>query len=197
MTARAAPSAARPNPSAALQAAPSNPGAALQAACSNPDAAPSAARITLSFAPSDEDFAAIFAALEHETAPITGPCRIDPVALLLTDGCGAVTGGLWGRIVYNWLVIEMLVVPASLRGTGIGTTLMQRAEHTARARACTGIQLTRLDFQAPAFYEHLGFITFGVQADVPPGHSCFHLLKRLDALAPPRAVAAPPMPEPF
>jgi GNAT superfamily N-acetyltransferase len=171
---------------AALQAAPLAMGAALQAA-----------RISLSFAPRDEDFAAIFLALERETAPITGPCRIDPVALLLHDSAGAVTGGLWGRIVYNWLVIEMLVVPAHLRGTGIGTALMRGAEQTARARACTGIQLTRLDFQAPAFYEQLGFITFGVQADVPPGHSCFHLLKRLDALAPPRAVAAPPMPEPF
>jgi GNAT superfamily N-acetyltransferase len=158
---------------------------------------PHASQITLTFAPKDEDFAAIFQALELETAPVTGPCRIDPVALLLHDQAGAVTGGLWGRIVYNWLVIEMLVVPASLRGTGIGTALMQRAEHTARARACTGIQLTRLDFQAPAFYEHLGFITFGVQADVPPGHSCFHLLKRLDALLPPRAGTPPAMAAPF
>jgi GNAT superfamily N-acetyltransferase len=156
-----------------------------------------APRITVSFTPRDEDFAAMFTALERETAPVTGPCRIDPVALLLHDESGAVSGGLWGRFVYNWLVIEMLVVPAALRGLGLGTTLMQQAEATARARLCTGMQLTRLDFQAPAFYEHLGFITFGVQADAPPGHSCFHLLKRLDATLPPRIPPNGAAPEPF
>jgi len=140
---------------------------------------PASARIELTWSPTDAEFAVIFTALERETAPVTGPCRIEPMALLLRDLDGQIVGGLWGRIVYAWLVIEMLVVPPHLRGTGAGTALIAGAEAAARSRGCTGIHLTRLDFQAPAFYERLGFSTFGVQQDVPPGHSCSYLLKRL------------------
>ena len=137
--------------------------------------------IELNWAPTEDHFAAIFTALERETASVTGACQITPVALLLRDPDGHVAGGLWGRIVYSWLVIEMLVVPPSMRGAGAGTALVRQAEAAARLQGCVGMHLTRLDFQAPTFYARLGFSTFGVQNDVPPGHRCFYLLKRLDA----------------
>ena len=35
------------------------------------------------------------------------------------------------------------------------------------------------DFQAPGFYEKLGFEVFGVLADYPPGHKRFFMVKRL------------------
>ncbi len=144
-------------------------------------------QISASFSPSDADFAALFTALERETAPITGPGLPETLALLLHDPQGTVTGGLWGRIVYSWLVIEMLVVPAACRGTGTGTALLQQAEQLARGRGCVGIHLTRLDFQAPGFYERNGFTNFAVQHDVPPGHRCFYMLKRLDQPMPQQA----------
>jgi GNAT superfamily N-acetyltransferase len=138
-----------------------------------------ACAITLTTAPTDADFAAIFRRLDRETAPVIGPCHIQPLALLLHGEGGDVTGGLWGRIVYAWLVIEMLFVPAALRGTGTGTSLIRAAEAEARARRCVGIQITRLEFQAPSFYEKRGFTVFGRQDDVPPGHRCFYMEKRL------------------
>ena len=147
-------------------------------------AVPANAQIELTWSPTDAAFAVLFTALERETAPVTGPCRIEPLAVLLREPDGRVVGGMWGRIVYGWLVIEMLVVPPHLRGTGAGTALIARAEEAARSRGCTGIHLTRLDFQAPSFYERLGFSTFGVQHDVPRGHSCFYLQKRLDTPRP-------------
>ncbi len=135
--------------------------------------------IELTWSPTDAHFGVIFTALERETAPVIGPCRIEPVALLLRGSDGQVVGGLWGRIVYAWLVIEMLVVPEDMRGSGVGTALIAAAESAARSRGCTGIHLTRLDFQAPAFYERLGFSIFGVQHDVPPGHSCAYLQRMI------------------
>jgi GNAT superfamily N-acetyltransferase len=143
--------------------------------------------ITLTFAPVEQDFIALFRALEQDTALEAGQCRIEPVALLLHDDRHLVIGGLWGRIVYNWLVVEMLVVPAAMRGTGLGTALMGQAEAVARDRCCVGLHLTRLDFQAPAFYERLGFSIFGQQNDVPPGHTCFYLQKTLG----PRPISDP------
>jgi ribosomal protein S18 acetylase RimI-like enzyme len=75
----------------------------------------------------------------------------------------------------------MLFVPHALRGQGLGAALMREAESAARTRRCVGLHLTRLDFQAPSFYERLGFETFGILDDVPPGHRCFHMKKRLSA----------------
>ena len=150
------------------------PGDAMTAAPHNPT-------IHLTRTPTAEDFAAIFQPLDRETALVTGPCRIDPLALLLRGDDGEIIGGLWGRIVYSWLVIEMLFVPATHRGMGAGTALIHAAEDAAILAGCVGLQLTKLDFQAPGFYERLGFSTLAVQTDVPPGHRCFHLIKRLDA----------------
>ena len=148
---------------------------------------PAGPRISVSFSPSDADFAAVFLALERETAPIAGPGLPETLALLLHDPQGAVIGGLWGRIVYRWLAIEMLVVPPAMRGAGAGRALMCQAEQIAHGRGCIGIHLTRLDFQAPDFYERNGFTNFAVQDDVPPGHRCFYMLKRLDQSAPQQA----------
>ena len=135
--------------------------------------------ITFSETPSAADFAAIFRALDDETALVAGHAQIQPIAVLLHDCKGMVIGGLWGRTAYSWLTIEMLVVPPALRGQGHGSALMRRAERAARERGCIGIQVTTFDFQAQAFYRRLGFSVFGVQEDIPPGHKLLYLSKRL------------------
>lgn len=100
--------------------------------------------------------------------------------MLLRNETGTVVGGLWARTNYAWLVIEMLFVPEQLRGRGVGSRLVQKAEAAARVRGCIGMQVDTFDFQARAFYERLGFAVFGIQEDLPPGHRCFYLCKRLD-----------------
>ena len=147
-----------------------------------------ACTMTLTAAPTDADFVAIFQPLDQETAPVIGPCRIQPLAILLRAPDGTIIGGLWARVVYAWLIVEMLFVPETLRGNGAGRGLMAMAEQAARERACVGIQITRLDFQAPSFYERLGFTRFGTQDDVPPGHRCHYMEKRLGGLAPAHAI---------
>ncbi len=140
--------------------------------------------VTYSDAPSEADFRAIFDALNDATAPIAGRARLVPVAVLLHDYEGAVIGGLWGRTVYSWLTIEMLVVPALLRGRGIGSSVMGQAERIALERGCIGMQVATFDFQAVGFYERLGFSVFGVQEDMPPGHRQLFLSKRLGSGCP-------------
>jgi hypothetical protein len=62
--------------------------------------------------------------------------------------------------------------------------VVRAAEHAARARACIGIRVETFDFQAPTFYQRLGFVVVAVQDDLPPGHRCYSLCKRLDTQAP-------------
>ncbi|HEX4173178.1 MAG TPA: GNAT family N-acetyltransferase [Acetobacteraceae bacterium] len=136
--------------------------------------------ITCSDAPSMADFWTIFQALDDATALVVGPAQIQPLAVLLHDCKGVVIGGLWGRTIYSWLMIEMLVVPPALRKQGVGSALMRRAERVACERGCIGMQVSTFDFQAKDFYEHLGFTVFGAQEDIPPGHTLLYLSKRLD-----------------
>ena len=103
-----------------------------------------------------------------------------PFALHLSDDAGAAVGGLSGWTVFDWMFIELFVVPESLRGQGYGRALMERAEAFARERNCLGIWLDTFSFQARPFYEKLGFTVFGTIDDHPVGGHRYFLQKRLD-----------------
>lgn len=85
----------------------------------------------------------------------------------------AVIGGLWGRTSYDWLFVELLVVPAELRGRGVGSELMQRAEREAFSRGCHSVWLDTFEFQARGFYERLGYTCFGELPNYPVGSRYF------------------------
>jgi GNAT superfamily N-acetyltransferase len=111
-----------------------------------------------------------------------GPISNEPLAVVLRDpDSEAVTGGLWGGSVAGWLFVDLLVVPDGFRGQGLGTELLRQAEAIARKRGCIGMWLHTASFQAPGFYEKLGFQAFGTVPDYPPGHVTIFYSKRLDA----------------
>jgi predicted N-acetyltransferase YhbS len=88
-------------------------------------------------------------------------------------------GGLWGRSYYNWLFVDLLVVPDRLQGRGIGAALLGYAEAAARARGCAGVWLDTFSFQAPAYYARHGYGVFGEIADYPKPHRRLFFSKRL------------------
>lgn len=130
-----------------------------------------------------EEFQALFQALDQFNAAVVGPADFRPLVVLLRDSDGAVTGGLWGRSCYGWLTIQMLFVPQALRGRRLGSAMVGAAAVEARARGCIGMQVDTFSFQARGFYERLGFSVMGVQEDLPPGHRCYYLTRRLDIVA--------------
>ncbi|WP_395606536.1 GNAT family N-acetyltransferase [Pseudomonas sp. B22129] len=110
----------------------------------------------------------------------TGELPYETVGILLRDPVSEeVVGGLYGKVSYKWMFIELLSIPDSMRTQGTGTRLMQTAESLARERGCTGIWLDTFSFQAPGFYRKLGFSEVGHIADYPPGHQRYFFQKRL------------------
>src|SRR6266699_4132742 len=105
---------------------------------------------------------AILRPLKDYNTSKVGPVVIAPLAVLLRHPeSDAVIGGLWGVLVGDWLSIELLYVPDELRMRGIGSSLMKKAEEIAAKNGCIGIKLDTFTFQAPGFYERLGYRAFG------------------------------------
>jgi GNAT superfamily N-acetyltransferase len=110
---------------------------------------------------------------------IAGPVGLQPLNVLLRDSSGAVVGGLWGRTYWRWLFVELLFVPNECRGRDLGRRLLRAAEDEAGARGCLAAWLDTFAFQAPGFYERLGYQRFGELSGLPPGYRQIFFTKRL------------------
>ena len=109
-----------------------------------------------------------------------GDPQLEPLTVVTYDADGMLAGGLVGEFYWRWLHVDLLWVATPQRGRGLGTRLLQCAEHEARARDCLGVYLDSFDFQAPGFYGKLGYRVFGVLDDYPPGSRQTYFAKRLD-----------------
>lgn len=132
---------------------------------------------------SAEDIDSILGALVENEAAEGRDGGYQPYSVLLRDEAGAVIGGLHGYQLFDWLFIQYVAVPVALKGQGLGTELMARAEAWARSRNLAGMWLDTFAFQAKPFYERLGFSVFGTIEDHPRGSRRYFLHKRL---APPQ-----------
>ncbi|HVJ52007.1 MAG TPA: GNAT family N-acetyltransferase [Aliidongia sp.] len=130
--------------------------------------------------PGPEDREAILAPLVRYNQQKAPAVRAEPLVISVRGADGQAMGGLWGRTGYDWLFIELLVVPEALRGQKVGTTIMRQAEAIARERGCIGAWLDTFEFQARGFYEKLGYRVFGEIGDYPRGSARYFLQKRFD-----------------
>lgn len=108
-----------------------------------------------------------------------GPSEYRSLVVMLRDASGQVVGGMWGATGYGWMFTQLLSVPESARGQGVGTRLMQLAEQEAIARGCHSAWLDTHEFQARGFYERLGYVCFGELPNYPRGFSRIFLQKSL------------------
>jgi GNAT superfamily N-acetyltransferase len=135
--------------------------------------------ITICDTPTDADRDAILAPLAAFNAANGYPGDPRPVALLLRDEAGHTVGGLWGRTVYDWLFVDYLFVPESMRGGDLGTQLLANTEAIPIDRGCVGSWLTTFTFQARGFYEKRGYSVFGMLDNSPGDNVRMFMRKRL------------------
>ena len=132
--------------------------------------------------PSPEALASISEGLDQHNLDQAGYQDQAPLAVLVCDPeSGTVLGGLTGRTYLGLAFIDLVYLPASLRGRGLGTQLLQRAEAEARRRGCCAGVLYTITFQAPGFYIRQGWEEFGRIECNPPGTARVFLRKSLAA----------------
>lgn len=119
----------------------------------------------------------------HTTAAPGEPRERQPLQLFALDETGAMRAGLIGRThaIADWLEISLLWVDEEVRGQGLGRQLMREAERVARERGCRFARLATSTYQAPGFYERLGYALYGQLADCPPGETVSYYWKALGA----------------
>jgi ribosomal protein S18 acetylase RimI-like enzyme len=95
------------------------------------------------------------------------------------DDSGAVRAGIYG---YTWggcCYVSYLWVDAAQRRHGLGRALLLAAEEHARLRRCVVLFVATHSFQAPGFYERMGYEKQSVVRDHPVGHASSVYAKRL------------------
>jgi GNAT superfamily N-acetyltransferase len=111
---------------------------------------------------------------------IVGYSDRTPLTVIVRDGdSGEVLGGICGRTSLGLMFLDTVYLPESLRGRDIGTRMLAMAEEEGRRRGCRAAVLYTISFQAPRFYERLGWRVFGEVPCDPPGTSRVYLMKAL------------------
>nr|WP_279306551.1 GNAT family N-acetyltransferase [Microvirga solisilvae] len=106
--------------------------------------------------------------------------RIEDLAVVIRElESKTIVGGLWAHTGWEWLTIEAIFVPESLRRQGIAQNLVALAEEEAVSRGCHSAWLDTLNPEAMRLYERLGYQRFGELKDFPKGGSRTFLSKRL------------------
>lgn len=110
----------------------------------------------------DAEFAKTVEAIVDEPAAKMGhPFDPLPLQLKAVDADGGLAGGLTAHTVQGWLFVKLLGVAEDQRGNGIGRKLLARAEDHARQKGLVGVYLDTFEFQAPRFYQGLGYTECG------------------------------------
>ena len=134
--------------------------------------------ITFEESPTDADVAILGSGLKLHSGKIFGGMWVKDLTFFLRDDSGAVRGGVFGNCgSFGWLYVDTLYVEEELRGNGYGEKLMSMIETDAANRGCRFAYLNTFTFQAPGFYEKLGYREFARLDDFPPGHSRVFLRK--------------------
>jgi GNAT superfamily N-acetyltransferase len=136
--------------------------------------------ITLTDAPSAAAQAAIGQGLNRYNVEKAGYSDSRPLAVLVSNAdTTEVIGGLLGRTSLGVLFIDLVFLPDVLRGHRLGERIMAQAEEEAKRRGCRTSVLYTISFQAPGFYERLGYRVFGTIPCDPPGTSRLFFVKEL------------------
>lgn len=92
---------------------------------------------------------------------------------------GVFRGGLAACRDFDTLYIEYLTVDPAFRGKGVGRELIKEAERVAAIKGARRIRLMTYSFQAPGFYEKMGFRKEFSVSPAFGGYDEYHFVKEV------------------
>ena len=103
-----------------------------------------------------------------------------PLNICVRTDEGLAIGGLVGETQFRWLKVMLMSVEPSWRRRGLGTEMMKIAETEAVIRRCRYAFVDTMDYQAPEFYERIGYTIVGRIDDWDShGHAKLFLTKQI------------------
>lgn len=121
----------------------------------------------------------IFDAIRTFNHVTSGVPRGTSFTLEVRDAAGELVAGLAGDLWGAAFHLVGLWLRADMRGAGLGSDLVRRAEAHARARGFTVAYVETLSFQARPFYEKHGYRLFGTLEGIAPGVDYYFMSKKL------------------
>ncbi|ASJ41083.1 GNAT family N-acetyltransferase [Vibrio vulnificus] len=115
----------------------------------------------------------------HSETQLAPPYQKERFNWTVEDEHGNLIAALTANLLWDWLYIDELWVDEACRGSGMGKKLMAQAEEYAKQHSLSGLWLWTQSWQAPQFYQSLGFEEFTRFDDFPAGHSRIGLRKPL------------------
>ena len=111
---------------------------------------------------------AIGMGLDEFNQQVSGLSDRRPLCVVVRDSdSDQALGGIVGRTSLGLAFLDLFHLPASLRGSGLGTKILAAFEDEARERGCRSAVLYTISFQAPGFYEKNGWVAFGeIESDL-------------------------------
>jgi len=103
----------------------------------------------------------------------------DEFCFIAEDSEGKIIGAVTGRAYYNEVHIGDLIVDESCRRSGLGRRLVGAVEDCYKGKGYDVITLTTFGFQAPEFYQKLGYKLEFVRTNKDPKLNKYFLKKEL------------------
>ena len=101
-----------------------------------------------------------------------------PIKLGIRDDDGIIVGGILAGTTLKTMCITGLWIDEDYRRHGYGSKLVHKAEEMAKEKGCISGQTWVLSFQAPRFFERLGYTSFGISDGFPKGITEHYFIKR-------------------
>ena len=117
-------------------------------------------------------------ALDAYNTSITNKGDRNSIYIYVEDENGNLIGGIYGKIAWNWLYIDLLWVHPNHRNNGFGTQLIKAIEKEAQKSSVYSYHLRTTSFQAPIFYQKLGYQICGEIEDLLPNYTTYFLKKQ-------------------
>lgn len=112
----------------------------------------------------------------NQAAPLH---EVQLISCFVRDEADRVVGGAVGRWWGRLCELQQLWIDARYRGQGLGAQLVREFERRAAEKGCTSFYLETLSFQAPKFYEGLGYRAAFVRTQYPHGIAKYYMVKEL------------------